>query len=316
MAEEVMIDLENLRNALDAKNYTSKVTLDIIKNIKDAVKAADIDDAVIAEIEALIYYELGEYTLSVEAFDELRNVENAKFSVSSLEKYCNARCKKYVEDCKSEKDAPEMINKMRSIIGELEALSAIKKTAERTNLMGSAFKRIGFLSIKPADKLSAFKDAATAYSKAYENNGDRYAFKNMLLMQCVYDYGVSGTSKTVMQDTKGKKAIIDTLLEQKKSLNPQYRNLDYWEFIEEACIDFLLLMLDKKEGKNDDNWKALEKKYKRIWKRAGSKGKTKAEIENFDIVENALGISKDKYAEFLKNKVTELRDNLKKFIAD
>ena len=316
MAEEVMIDLDNLKNDLDAKNYSSAVTLEIIKNIKEAVKLAEIVDADIDETEALIYYELGEYRMSVEAFDQLKGVENASFSVSSLEKYCNVRCKKYVEDCKSDKEAPGTIKKIQEVIGELNILSKIKPTAARANLLGSAYKRIGFLSKKADDKLKAYEAATQAYRLAYEKAADKYALKNMLLIQCVYDFAISGTDKTVMLDAKAKKAMIENLQDNQKKLNPQYRNLDYWELVEDACIDFILLMLEKKKALDNENWKMLEKKYKRIWRKAGSKGKTKAEIENFEIVADALGISTDKHAAFLKNKINELKENLKKIIAD
>lgn len=316
MPEEVMIDLGNLQNGVDTKNYTCTVIIDKIKNIKEAVSQAGISEPGIAEIEALIYYELGEYDMSVNAFDQLRKGEKAAFSVASLEKFCNARCKKYVEDWFAGGDAPLLIQNMEDVIDELMQLMSIQKTGERHILVGSAYKRIGLLSKTKIKKLKAYKDSIAAYGKAYENNGSSYAFRNLLLLERVYAL-VSGSASRKLKTASVKTAAdIKELKNQQTKLNPQYRNMDYWELIEAASIDFLLLLLEDGQNKagNKEDWALLQQKYERIWKKAGSKGKVKAELENFAIIADGLGNSSDKHALYLQARVIELKDNLKKHV--
>ncbi len=322
MAEQVMIELDNLKNDLDTKNYTCNTIKSKVKAIKEAAVQEGIDDPGICEAEALIYYELGDYKKSVAAFEKLRTSQIATFSLLSLEKYCNVRCKMHVEDCESGADKQEAIQHIREIISELDQLMQIGKTAERTNLLGSSWRRIGLLSTEREDKLKAYEQAAAAYAKsnlrknidgAAEEafpNDDHYGFKSMVFMYLVCDYANSPSNGTVKLDEKARTAIVTILNTHKQILNPRFRNMDYWELIEAAGIDLLLLALQPAVALADDNWLRLEKKYQRIWKKAGSKGKIKAEIENLAIIADGLGLSTEPHALYLKSKVQELKDKL------
>jgi len=329
MAEQVLIELDNLRNDVDTRNYSCKAIIEKIKNIKAAASQAGIYDTGIVESEALIYYELGDYERSVAAYEKLKKSQNASFSVSALEKYCNARCKMYVESYAKGYDAQKAVEAMYKIIGELDKLIEIEETDERTNLVGSAWRRIALLSEDRHKKLEAYENAATAYDKANSKkktgdaeNGvdekpeDRYALKSKLFMQLVYDFANGSVGSSVKLSDENRKEAIEKLKTHKEFLNPRYRNMDYWELIEAASIDFLLLALENDQALVDDNWVNLEKKYQRIWKKAGSKGKIKAEMENFAIIADGLSISTDPHALYLKNKVQELKDKLVKYVED
>lgn len=325
MAEQVLIELENLRNDLDTKNYKSDAIKEKVEGIKAAAKTEGIKDPGIDEADALIYYELGDYKKSVDAFNRLRKSQIATFSLLSLEKYCNVRCKQYVEDCENGADKINAVANIEGVIAELMQLMVIGETNERTNLLGSAWRRLGLLQTNPQDKLAAYLKAVNAYAKSNEkeqaegttptgteedHKEDRYALKSKVFMQLVYDYANGSYGSEVLLTDDAKKEVIKKLNSHKDVLNPRYRSMDYWELIEAAAIDFLLLALDKEEALIDDNWNRLEKKYHRIWKKAGSKGKIKAEMENFAIIADGLALSSNPHAQFLKTKIQDLKDKL------
>lgn len=315
MKEEVLIDLNNLNNDLDTKNRTSEEALELLKEIKAAKELAEINDPETMEIEAMIYYELGVYDKAVETFDLLKENEKANFSVVALEKYCNARCKKYVEDFIAGADTSDLANKIDRVISELNMLLEIKSTAERNNLLGSSYKRKALLSTNVNDKIDCYKKAANAYYKAYNNRKDqKYAFKNWASLKCLLALSDINTDEAIDYNDQ----LIDDWkkdMEQSKTeLKQLYLNMDYWELIEDATIDLTYLLLDYDKATNDERWNLLEKKYKSIWKKEGSRGKKKAEIETLEILADVAGISANYRTSLLKEKLIQLKENLKKEI--
>ncbi|MBG9377115.1 CHAT domain-containing protein [Panacibacter sp. DH6] len=316
MAEEVIIDLINLKNDLDTKNYSTQQALDMLEKIKAAKSIAEINDADSDEIEAMIYYELGEYDKAVKAFDELRATEKASFSVAALEKYCNVRCKKYVEDYKLNGDHNASIKKIKTVIGELEQLSKIKSTSDRNILTGSAYKRIAFLATDQATKLKAYTDAEKYYTKSCAETYNAYGFKSQVMMQYLCDLLNKQPGRKPSLGGKAVHDVIERINKQKRTLKPAYRNMDYWELMDDVSLDFLLLLLQKEEALREKNWSMLETKFKRIWKKAGSMGKKKAEIENFEIFADGLQATKNRHALLLKNRIDELRQTLERVLGE
>ncbi|HTL09238.1 MAG TPA: CHAT domain-containing protein, partial [Chitinophagaceae bacterium] len=328
MAEQVLMELDNLRNDVDTRNYSGKAIIDKVKSIKEAAKLAGIRDAGIVEAEALIYYELGDYTNSVLAYEQLKHSQHASFSVSALEKYCNVRCKRLVEDCNKGADKQAAIAALHTIISELDQLRQIEETRERTNLIGSAWRRIAYLSSGKKKKLQAYKKAAEAYGKANapiqpadtsndedEVSEDRYAFKMQIFMQWLHD-AVQGTEAgEPLLPADARTSAITKLQQHKAQLGQRYRNMDYWELIEAAAIELLMLALQEEEAAKDNNWTMLEKKYRRIWNRAGSKGKIKAEMESFAIIIDGLSLAAAVSNASFANNVLGLSDRLSAYVA-
>ena len=313
--EEAEIDLNNLKNDLDTRNISSKQALEWVKLVSEAIKAAEIRSGEILELEASIYFELGEYNLAINKYEELKREENASFSVAALEKYCNARGKNCVLDFKSGKSKSLFIVTMNRIITELTELLKINNTSERVSLIGSAYKRKGMVTTNAKGKLSAYNNAALHYQKAFEIKPSAYALNNWIVLQTVVDIVKSMPSKQSSFGSKSKDDIIADVTNRKMKLYSAFNNMDYWELIEEICYDFSLLILDAEKSKDED-WKKLENRYKRIWKRSGSKGKKMAEIENFEIIADVLSLSASKQAMYLKEKVDVLKQGLEKIFLE
>ena len=314
--EEVEIDLNNLRNDLDTKNINSQKTIERLKLINDAMNEAKIGCCKILEEQALIYYELGEYNLAIQKFEELKLEEYAGFSVATLEKYCNAQGKRCVVDFKSKGSKNSLANVMDDIIGELTLLLKINTTSERTTLMGSAYKRKAMVTTNPKAKLTAYKNAALNYKKAFDIKDGTYAFNKWIIFQTVIDIINNDPAEKGMF---GKKTIAETIsmVELRRSkLCSNFNNMDYWQLIEDVSYDFSLLMLDDKKSKKEEVWQKIEEKFKRIWRNSGSKGKKMAEIENFEILADALSLSTVKRATYLKERIDDLKANLEKDLMD
>jgi hypothetical protein len=126
----------------------------------------------------------------------------------------------------------------------------------------------------------------------------------------------STPSKQVAFGSKSKDEMIAEVENRKMTLCSSFNNMDYWELIEEISYDFSLLILDAEKAKDDDNWKKLENRYKRIWKRSGSRGKKMAEMENFEIVSDALSLSTSKQALYLKDKIDVLKQGLENLLTE
>ena len=135
-------------------------------------------------------------------------------------------------------------------------------------------------------------------------------------MQSIVNIVKSTPVKQIVYGTKTKEQMIAYVTERKSKLSSSFENMDYWQLIDDMCYDFSILILDTQKSKDDNNWKSLEKKYKRVWKNSGSRGKRMAEIESYEIVMDALSLSTSKQALFLKEKVGVLKQVLEKLLVE
>jgi len=104
--------------------------------------------------------------------------------------------------------------------------------------------------------------------------------------------------------------MIKEVMDRKAKLCSLFNNMDYWQLVDDVCYDFSLLLLDTQKAKDDANWNTLEKRYKRIWRSAGSKGKRISEVENLEIVSDMLAQSTSKHAMFLKGRIENFKSIL------
>jgi hypothetical protein len=103
IAREAEIDLNNLLNKLEVSGYSKESLLQELDDISVAVEKSNIRNGEITESEALAYAGLCMYEEAVSKYESLLNMENASFSFSAMEKYCNVRPKYYVSVYKKNK---------------------------------------------------------------------------------------------------------------------------------------------------------------------------------------------------------------------
>ena len=314
--EEAEIALNNLRNVLDTRALTSQQCSDKLKLISEGISNAEIGSGEILEQEAIICYELGEYESFINKFETLKKFDDANFSVSALEKYCNARGKKCVIDFKAGIVKTGFVNTMNAVITDLNKLLELQATSERNNLIGSAYKRKGMVSSTANAKLSAYNMAATFYQTAFKIKQDAYSLNNWITFQTIIDLAKNTPAKQVLYDDKTKAEMIQFVLDRKSKLDSAFNNMDYWELVEDICYDLSLLLMDDEKAKDDANWKNIEKRYKRLWKNSGSKGRMLTEIENLEIIADALSLAKSKHVVYLKAKINILKQELENILSE
>ncbi|HMK04766.1 MAG TPA: CHAT domain-containing protein, partial [Ferruginibacter sp.] len=93
IAQEAEIALSNIINKTDTVGYSVNNLAGDLSDIIKAVDVAGIRNASITEKEAVAYAECNDYENAVTKFRSLLGMEQAGFSVSALERYCNTRAK-------------------------------------------------------------------------------------------------------------------------------------------------------------------------------------------------------------------------------
>jgi tetratricopeptide (TPR) repeat protein len=316
--EEAEIELDNLQNELKTGQYSHDEYLEKLSEISKAADKAGIRNAAITEKEALIYSDLYEYELAISKFEELLSIEKASFSVSTLEKYCNIRMKKYVYDFIKFNKKPREAD-IKDAIDGLISLLKVSPTAERFSLLGSAYKRRGILTSNESRKIKAYAEAAYYYMKAdslQSNSYTAYTTTNWLELESILMTidkrrwnGIVevGTDNYILPSKEDAIKRLEVL--NKGSNGPS--NMDYWDMIIRANIELCSLFVNPASDEKADN-KIIEM-YRNVWTNAGSMGDKFAEVEHLEILIDAISISKKKNVNLLK-KIETLKAELEKLI--
>ncbi|WP_153796123.1 CHAT domain-containing protein [Foetidibacter luteolus] len=291
IAREAECDLFNLQNELEMGD-SAQQNLEKLKEIAAAVDKAQVRDAGITEKEALIYTELAMYDQAIAKFEALLNMEKANFSFLSMEKYCNVRAKKYVQDfLKSGGKDKQYYRKIDAVIAHLDLLINSGATAERYSLLGSAYKRKAMLTVNDAEKDAAYQLAANAYNEANKvknNSNIVYTATNWLELLSIIAWRAGKELKdTLDADTFKQAEAMKAKLEKKQSDLDDTPD-EYWDMVAAANIKLTLLLLNRKEAKNAAAWNQVGADFMKIWKRAGSPGKKLAELEQLQFLADAL----------------------------
>ncbi|MBC7874037.1 MAG: CHAT domain-containing protein, partial [Ferruginibacter sp.] len=338
IAQEAEIDLGNLRSNLDTRSITTDHAAKKLKEISEAVDKARVRTPDITEKEAFIYGELSDYKTAIAKFIDLFKMENAQFSVAALEKFCKLRIEDSVAsffDPKSEKDKLE--EQIDKVIKDFDYLLLISSTAERFNLLGSAYKRKAVVGPK-ANKRKNMEAAAFCYYQASQIDQESgiYSLVNWYILEaiirlnakkpwvkahsvnvhkrlCIYDTRIDRTSTDpAMHIPKPYElsCVEDAILrmeELKKNTFDPSSNMDYWRLTEAANLQLCELVLNS--SPDSEKWKALQATYIKLWKNAGSSAKRKMEVDNLKLLNELLIHDND-----LKKNITQLEGDLRKLI--
>ena len=323
IAREAEIELSNLLNKLEITGYTTEGLLGELNAILKAVDAAMIRNGEITELEALIYAGLCMYEQAMMKYESLLIIEHASFSFSAMEKYCNVRPKYYVSEFKkSKKNQKDFLDKIEKVIGELTLLISYSPTAERLNMMGSAYKSKAVLSSVASQKISAYKQAALYYYRAYTKQKEAYSLSNWLEIENILQLLDSRApnqvinidkTKYIAPDMKEAAKDLESMLDSLANVLPD--ELTYWDLISTANIKLCLLMIEYKAGGSKlPSYDSIFNLYKDTWDKGGSRGKKIGEIEHLDFLIDALTLSKKKNAVAIKSILNNLRTELEKMI--
>ncbi|MBC7867692.1 MAG: CHAT domain-containing protein, partial [Gloeobacteraceae cyanobacterium ES-bin-316] len=322
--EEAEIDLANLYNNLAMGAPTDDEVLQKLKLITDEVDRAGIRNAAITEKEAFIYAQLLKYEQALLKFDDLMKMEKAAFYVSTLEIFCNTKAKKTVHEFRNGiLKTNAAVLQMNKNIDELNNLLYISPTAERYNLLGSTYKRKAFVSSAYAQKKKALGEAAFNYQHAFSIAGEEtklYPLINWYLLESImvalgerkWEQAVgSGEASYELPSLAGMQAL---LAEHKKELvRGKKQGYSYDQHIAGVNIALCenLLTPGKTTQKDIDD---LLMSYRKTWLKIGSKAKKMGEIEQLEIVTDALSASENRAVIKLNKMLVAVKDALIKML--
>ncbi len=330
ISQEAEVALSNLLSEMGIRNVAAETALKNLREISEAVDKAKIRNAAITEYEALIYMELSEYDQVIEKISSLLKMENASYSFSVAEKYCNARAKKIIMDLELYPGKKkEYLASIKNVIRDLDILISLSPTSERLNIMGSTYKRQAFLSGK-SEKLAAYSNAAFYYNQGYTysvNNYSQYSERswysltNWLVIESVLVRSGFHKWNTDIQLNHNKEYKLfseDQALKELELLNDslhlRYDRMNYWDLIAECNIQLCFYILLYPKPEISDKWDFIFRSFSSIWKKAGSKGMRLAEIEHFRFIIDALNVVDNKDTTPLKNELMLLKNELEKLI--
>jgi CHAT domain-containing protein len=323
IAREAEIDLNNLLNKLEVSGYSKESLLQELEDISTAVEKSNIRNGEITESEALAYAGLCMYEEAVSKYESLLNMEDASFSFSAMEKYCNVRPKYYLSVYnKNKKTQKKFLELTGKVIGDLKLLIGYSPTAERLNMLGSAFKSKAMLSSNLKSKIEAYQQAAACYQQAYSKQKKSYSLVNWLEVENILvllDKRKWGQAVKMEDHTYKLPAIKQAVNLLEKMFDAitssSTEELSYWDWAAVANIKLCLLMLGHKgTGHSAPHYEDILKEYKDTWEKAGSIGKKLGEIEHFDFLGDALAQSRKRNAAVLLKKIDNLRDELDKMV--
>jgi CHAT domain-containing protein/pimeloyl-ACP methyl ester carboxylesterase len=293
IAEEAEIDLTNLLNHLDTGGYEIR---EMVKTIEAIVKEVDkkhLRNPKITELEAMLYAGLNQYETAIAKFSMLLSGKSS-FSGIAIETYCNVRPKFYVSQFKKNpKLGPELADKTEKVINELKAIQSYGETAERLNLLGSAYKRKAQLISDIAKKTEALSESANYYYRAMELASKTIRFYPLCNWLSIENALVlAGLRKWNDKKTKitRKNAIAD--LQAECSANEEniksIEETDYWQLVADANLRLCLLQLDD----SNTQYEQVLQSYTYVWNYLGHLGNRRDEIAHLEFLEHILSMDK------------------------
>ncbi|MGB7392972.1 MAG: CHAT domain-containing protein, partial [Pricia sp.] len=347
LAEEAEIDLENLLNRLQMGTTTRKDALYHLEEIIETLSEnKDFITGPILEREAKIYSELAIYDKAVEKYRDLLRIEKAKFSFSCMETYCNLRIKNYAREFfetattdtaqKRSKNKAEAYKNVKKIIKDLDILLAVGETAQRHNLLGSAYKRLAMLASTSKSRLTAQKSAMESYLTAYEhptNENTIYSLTNaieliflrkyagpetsQILIKIKEDDGEQTYNLSAVSATKTHKSAKDLLEKHRTDLmnGKDTENLDYWNLASALNIDLCHLLMDYKNIRQAA-WSELFDTFHILWQKAGSEGKKIAELEHLQFLIDSVNKVAGNKTDFSPIGSSNSKDKLETYIEE
>ncbi|MEO6188411.1 MAG: CHAT domain-containing protein, partial [Ginsengibacter sp.] len=319
IAEEAEIALNNLDHEMGMGHYDENELLSRLQAISDAVDNAALRTAKITEKEAFIYADMYYYDKAIEKFQLVMTAEAANFSVRTLEKYCNVRAKKCVNDFLAGGNPKKLLKEMDAVIKDLTMLLDISQTSERYSLIASAFKRKLILSSSLAAKTKAIGQAAYFYMKAHtspKNSNPAYSLCNWMEMENILV--LLGDRKWNEEITVGKESYklfseehaLSELKKTRSVLSKNDDDMDYWNLLSISNIDLCRLIIDLACSTDEKLWDDALLSYRKVWSKAGSKGTRLSEVEHLELLSDGLAQSKKRDVVRLKKKIDNLKNEL------
>ena len=304
VAEEAEVALVNLYNEVESGRYSAEKVLARMDAIAQGVDNGGLRTPEITEREAVIYVELYEYEAALAKFNALLKAEKASFSVATLEKYCNLRAKYCVQQLTAGRiKRPAALKELKDVIRDHKALLTINTTAERLSLLGSAYKRKALVvsgeKINP-ETLDALRAAAYYYRASCLVAGNAYriySLTNWYMLEAIVDLCAAqpwASKRSYNGESYELPALEEVQQQLREAAAPlafESSRMDYWTLMESAGGKLCQLFINPAEAATDCTLTDLLELYRRMWLKAGSKGKKMTEVEAISFLSQVVQLA-------------------------
>ncbi|MEO5581497.1 MAG: CHAT domain-containing protein, partial [Saprospiraceae bacterium] len=320
--DQVLIDLYNLRSETQDRMIKPKELESRLKTILENAAGTNFIKAQVLELKAEILSELNLIDQAIEAYSELRRLNNSDFTVKSLEQYCNLRVKQLLIQITSAGVLKPAIvnNKIKVLLKDFEYLLLIGPTPERLNLFGSAYKKIAMIyesisaqTAKTALVLRPLKKALNYYTLAYITS-DPKDIKNLIypLTNLLTIHAIVSKEKTIRLQKNKNVPISKLFLEIKKEFSDSSNQfIDFWEDVNLVNIlQCELFYANEKEVKSiqDD----IIRLYSRAWILSGTFKQKQTKLDHLDFLDLGVRLIDRpiKWKKLMKSVIGEMRKGL------
>ncbi|HSN59743.1 MAG TPA: tetratricopeptide repeat-containing protein, partial [Ferruginibacter sp.] len=199
----------------------------------------------------------------------------------------------------------------------------ISPTAERYSLLGSTHKRRAFVTMAYSNKKKALAEAAFNYQHAYKIAGEDAQLYPMINWYMVETILVllgerkweqkTGTGALQYELPSLNKSLVLLAQKKKELANANKSGYSYNDQI--AVVNIMLcecLMAPQKTTQKD--FDELLMAYRKTWAKVGSRAKKMSEIEQLEIIIDALSSSENRQVIKLNKMITGVKDSLQKML--
>lgn len=255
------------------------------------------------EKEAEVYASIDDIELAVDRYQELLQLNQATFSVHSLEQFCNLRAKLLV------KNQIRNTGSIKKLLDNLKTLLLIGETPERLNILGSAHKRIAQLTTGE-QREQHLKSMADYYHQAFEllqpNISDAiYPLTNWLTSQAL-----SVGNRKILIDGNSLSPMTHLIKFQKiiELKTAEYK--DFWNDI--SLVNILICkMLFSRHTADINNLKEnIINIYNNAWNIGGSYKHVRTEIEHIEFIQAIWKDDKSRDRKKILIALQEVKENL------
>jgi len=323
ISAQAEIDLSNLLSDLKTGEMKTDQAMDKLNAITGGVDKQGIRTPAITELEAMILRSLNNYEKAIEKFEQLFASVDATYSFSAAEQYCNIRAKWLAAQVGKTKQPRRLEQDFDKLVADLNALIQLSPSAERYSIAASTWKRrIGLYKGNKAKMLKAIEEAAKLYQLAFSmgNQVDSiYPYTNWIGLELLliiagqrkWGKPVLGNNKAEIYSLPGLTDILATMQEMESSQLKKAPD-KYWDRILVPNIKLCTWMLQATTGKKMKQMpdsRRVKDSYGKVWKMAGTQDEKQIEIQQLDLLIEALELIAPRH--ILLTGLKDLREKLR-----
>jgi len=281
---QVTVELDNLASRVRMGHGRLEDINPILARIPEAQKDVWLAQCEVASALGLAYGELGNFKDAIKYLDRAVEANKAWFPLRALEQRANFKCRWAVSLAREGRKAkPEPAKLIEKAVGELLRLKEFAATVERLSLLGSAYKRLAWIS-RGDERKEALKEMGSYYEKAHEQTYkggkgklDTYPLLNWLVAKTLRIAWYGGGRKAGLIDE------VETWCRKAQALaaERELQDPDFWNSVVKPDCDIAIALA---RGSLKDDQQEILQGYIRAKQRGASQVQFGSVLEHVEFV--------------------------------